>query len=88
MAPEPLKHPTASTALMVPMASMAAKQLLAIMESKETNLCVSIDVTKKHEVLQIVEVVGPYACMIKVKFVSFCSFFLSIKCVLVRPMQT
>ncbi|GAA99351.1 uncharacterized protein L969DRAFT_86588 [Mixia osmundae IAM 14324] len=42
-----------------------AKRLLTLMESKQTNLCVSVDVTTKTSFLRIVDAVGPYVCMIK-----------------------
>lgn len=43
----------------------AAKALLACMERKKSNLCVSVDVTKKESVLRIVGAVAPYVCLIK-----------------------
>ncbi|KAF8314758.1 orotidine-5'-phosphate decarboxylase [Clavulina sp. PMI_390] len=43
----------------------AAKALLACMERKKSNLCVSVDVTKKDSVLRVVEAVAPYVCLIK-----------------------
>jgi orotidine-5'-phosphate decarboxylase len=50
-----------------------AKQLLLTMERKKTNLAVSVDVTICRDLLNIIEAVGPYVCLIKAK-----SFFLSI----------
>jgi orotidine-5'-phosphate decarboxylase len=44
-----------------------AKQLLLIMERKKTNLAVSVDVTISRDLLNIVEAVGPYVCLIKAK---------------------
>jgi len=35
------------------------------MESKRSNLCLSIDVTSKSELLRIADAVGPYVCLIK-----------------------
>lgn len=43
----------------------AAKRLLDIIETKKTNLCVSVDVTKKEPLLSIVDAVGPYVCLVK-----------------------
>ncbi|KAF8517808.1 humps family-domain-containing protein [Gautieria morchelliformis] len=43
----------------------AAKRLLAIIEHKRSNLCVSVDVTKKETLLSIVDAVGPYVCLVK-----------------------
>ncbi|ORX37533.1 putative orotidine-5'-phosphate decarboxylase [Kockovaella imperatae] len=42
-----------------------AKRLLEIMERKQSNLCVSIDVTNTAEVLEIVRGVGSKVCMVK-----------------------
>lgn len=44
----------------------AAKQLLETMERKKTNLCVSVDVTKKADLLRVVDGVGPDVCLVKV----------------------
>jgi len=46
----------------------AAKELLETMERKHSNLCLSIDVTKKADLLRIVDVVGPHICLLKVGF--------------------
>jgi len=43
----------------------AAKALLECMERKKSNLCVSVDVTKKENVLRVVEAVAPFICLIK-----------------------
>jgi len=43
----------------------SARRLLEIMERKKSNLCVSVDVTKKDSFLAIIDVVGPYASLIK-----------------------
>ncbi|MBW0488951.1 hypothetical protein O181_028666 [Austropuccinia psidii MF-1] len=40
-------------------------RILRAMDSKKTNLCVSVDVTSKASFLRIVEAVGPHVCMIK-----------------------
>ncbi|XP_054888401.1 uridine 5'-monophosphate synthase isoform X2 [Poeciliopsis prolifica] len=42
-----------------------ASKLLKIMEEKQSNLCVSADVTSNKELLQLVESVGPKICMLK-----------------------
>jgi orotidine-5'-phosphate decarboxylase len=47
-------------------ANPAARRLLETMERKKTNLCVSVDVTKAAEVLQVVRLVGASCCMVKV----------------------
>ena len=44
----------------------AAKALLETIERKRSNLCVSVDVTKKADFLRIIDVVGPYICLVKV----------------------
>jgi len=49
----------------------AAKELLNIIERKQSNLCVSVDVSKKDSLLAIVDAVGPSVCLIKAKIVSF-----------------
>lgn len=43
-----------------------AQRILTIMDRKRTNLCVSVDVTKADEVLEIVRMVGESVCMVKV----------------------
>jgi orotidine 5'-phosphate decarboxylase subfamily 1 len=42
-----------------------AQRLLTIIHEKKTNLCVSVDLTKKGEVLALAEAVGPSICMLK-----------------------
>jgi orotidine-5'-phosphate decarboxylase len=44
----------------------AAKRLLEIMQEKESNLCLSIDVTAKDKLLKIVDAVGAELCLLKV----------------------
>jgi orotidine-5'-phosphate decarboxylase len=43
----------------------AAKALLETMARKSTNLCLSIDVTKKESLLHIANAVGPSICLLK-----------------------
>lgn len=43
-----------------------ARQLLELMERKQSNLAVSIDVTKSEELLRIADLAGPYICIVKV----------------------
>ncbi|KAA1466344.1 Orotidine 5'-phosphate decarboxylase [Dentipellis sp. KUC8613] len=43
----------------------AAKLLLETIDKKQTNLCVSVDVTKAADFLAIIDAVGPYVCLIK-----------------------
>ncbi|KZW04075.1 orotidine monophosphate decarboxylase [Exidia glandulosa HHB12029] len=43
----------------------AAQDLLRTMERKQSNLCVSVDVTSKAAFLAVVEAVGPFVCLIK-----------------------
>jgi len=43
----------------------AAKLLLETMERKKSNLAVSVDVTRSRDFLAIVDVVGPFVCLIK-----------------------
>ncbi|GAA5870261.1 hypothetical protein JCM3774_004626 [Rhodotorula dairenensis] len=42
-----------------------AQQLLAVCDRKQTNLCVSVDVTSKASLLRIADAAGPYCCCIK-----------------------
>jgi orotidine-5'-phosphate decarboxylase len=43
----------------------AAKQLLQNIERKQSNLCVSVDVTRKVDLLAIVDAVGPHIALVK-----------------------
>jgi orotidine-5'-phosphate decarboxylase len=45
----------------------AAVNLLQTIDRKRSNLCVSVDVTRKAEFLRIVDAVGPYVCLIKAR---------------------
>ncbi|CAN9497920.1 unnamed protein product [Ophioblennius macclurei] len=42
-----------------------ASKLLTIMEGKQSNLCVSADVTSSEELLQLAESLGPKICLLK-----------------------
>ena len=42
-----------------------AKSLLATIARKQTNLCVSVDVTTKRELLEVVAAVAPFVCLVK-----------------------
>lgn len=44
-----------------------ARRLLQIMDRKRTNLAVSVDVTKKADLLRIVEAVADLVCIVKVR---------------------
>jgi orotidine-5'-phosphate decarboxylase len=44
-----------------------ARSLFELMERKQTNLSVAVDVTTKKELLSIADAVGPYVCVLKVK---------------------
>lgn len=48
----------------------AARQLLEIMDRKKSNLAISVDVTKKADLLKVVETVGPDVCMVKVSSIA------------------
>jgi len=47
-------------------ARLAPSQLLATIERKKSNLCISVDVTTKANLLRIADAAGPYMCCIKV----------------------
>lgn len=46
-------------------ANPVAKKLLTIIEKKETNLCVAVDVLKSCDLLKLADELGPYICMLK-----------------------
>jgi len=35
------------------------------METKKTNLCVAVDITKKHQLLNLANLLGPEICILK-----------------------
>jgi len=45
--------------------NLVAKQLFNLMDSKKTNLCLSVDVTKKADILRIVNSLGEHVCVVK-----------------------
>jgi hypothetical protein len=47
----------------------AAIQLFDTINRKKSNLCVSVDVTKSEDFLAIIDVVGPYVCLVKARSV-------------------
>lgn len=49
-------------------ANPAAKHLLEVIERKKCNLAVSVDVTKKQDLLSVVKAVADDVCMVKVGF--------------------
>lgn len=42
-----------------------AKELFALMESKQTNLCCNPDLTSAEEILRMVDLIGPEICLLK-----------------------
>lgn len=44
---------------------IVAKKLFRLMATKETNLCVAVDLPKVHLILDLVEQIGPYICVLK-----------------------
>ena len=47
--------------------NLAAVKLLDVIDRKKSNLCVSVDVTKVHDFMEIIDVVGPYVSLVKVQ---------------------
>lgn len=45
--------------------SEMSRALLEIMDRKESNLCLAADITKADDILNLVESVGPYICLLK-----------------------
>lgn len=43
-----------------------ARSLFELMERKQSNLSVAVDVTTKKELLSIADAVGPFVCVLKV----------------------
>ncbi len=44
---------------------LIAKKLFRLMATKETNLCVAVDLPKANSILDLVEQIGPYICVLK-----------------------
>lgn len=42
-----------------------ARRLLNLIETKQTNLCASVDLTTSEEFLALIEKLGPYICLVK-----------------------
>lgn len=66
-----MPHPTTlkTYASRIPLhTNPTARRILSIMDRKRTNLCVSVDVTKAAEVLEVVRRVGASVCMVKVRY--------------------
>lgn len=65
----PSLAPVASQASFAERAKVApsalGRRLFSLMERKQSNLCVAVDVTTSAELLQLTEAVGPHVCMIK-----------------------
>lgn len=49
----------------------AARALLETMERKQSNLCVSVDVTKKQDLLDVVKAVSSFVVLVKVSVVVY-----------------
>ena len=45
--------------------SKAAERLLVLMENKQTNLCISADVTSSQDLIALADELGPEICMLK-----------------------
>lgn len=45
--------------------NQVAKQLFEIMAQKETNLCISVDLTSTAKILDLLEKVGEHVCLVK-----------------------
>ena len=45
--------------------SNLAQKLFRIMEQKKSNLCLSVDVTSRHRLLEFAETIGPQICCLK-----------------------
>lgn len=42
-----------------------AKKLFHLMAAKQTNLCVAVDLPKSNQILDLIEQIGPYICVLK-----------------------
>ena len=50
------------------------KEIFQKMERKKTNICLAADITTKKEMLEVVEEVGPYVCMVKTHMETMVDF--------------
>jgi orotidine-5'-phosphate decarboxylase len=64
----PAAHLQPYSARLAAHSNPAARALLECIERKQSNLCVSVDVSTKAQVLEVVDAVGPSVCLIKVRF--------------------
>ena len=51
-----------------------AARLLRLMDRKKTNLCASVDVYSTAELLELVDKLGPYICLVKTHIDTVCDF--------------
>ncbi|OMJ14110.1 Orotidine 5'-phosphate decarboxylase [Smittium culicis] len=51
-----------------------AKRLLNIMEDKQTNLCLSCDLHKAAEILELADTIGPHICVLKLHIDTLIDF--------------
>ncbi|XP_074070796.1 uridine 5'-monophosphate synthase [Macrotis lagotis] len=64
-AKKPLKELSFAMRAQLPETHPIASQLFRIMEKKQTNLCLSADVTEAKELLHLAATLGPIICMLK-----------------------
>lgn len=62
---KPCKELSYGARAMLPGTHPLAAKLFGIMEEKRSNLCVSADVTRCEELLQLADAAGPVACVLK-----------------------
>lgn len=64
-AKKPCKSLSYEARAQLPHIHPTASQLLKLMEEKQSNLCVSADVTDAKELLEVAEALGPQICLLK-----------------------